>query len=244
MDSGKKRRRNTVAVKLDLLEAVGTILKEQGFSKLGITLVAEEAGVDKTVIYRNFKNFDNLLEAYVEKQDFWLRGLKEYGENKIENKREFLKKLLVEQFNTIYSSKEQQQLLIWGLAEKGSYASSTSLKREILSEKLNKQHEALLNDYGVNFNFLPALMISGIYYLILNKDNSTFCGTDICIKKERGGFVKALEWLIDSIFDKIEKKSEVEQIAINAHNEGIGMKTIAKITKLSENKIKELVKEL
>jgi len=48
------------------------------FLKLGISIVADEAKVDKTVIYRNFGDFDKVLEAYIEKQDFWLLALKEH----------------------------------------------------------------------------------------------------------------------------------------------------------------------
>jgi AcrR family transcriptional regulator len=61
MSEGKRRRRNTIAVKLDLIDAVGTVLKKHGFSKLGINVVAEEAGVDKNVIYRNFGDFISYL---------------------------------------------------------------------------------------------------------------------------------------------------------------------------------------
>jgi len=238
---GKRRRRNTIAVKIDLIDAVGTVLKNHGYSKLGINIVAQEAGVDKNVIYRNFKDFDTLLEEYVEKQDYWLRTMKELGKIGIENHREFMKQLLFEQFQSLYSNKELQQLLIWELGDKGNFTTSLAIKREIYSEGIIKQYQPLLDDFGVEFNSIAAIMIAGIYYLILHKDKSTFCETDINQKNERENFLNTVNWLIDLIFDKIDKVSQLEKVAINAYKEGIEIETIAKITTLSIEKIEKLV---
>ncbi len=242
MIEGRKRRRNTLAVKMDLVNAVGTTLKKYGFSKLGISLVAQEAKVDKTVIYRNYTDFDKLLEAYIEKQDYWLQALKEVGENKIDDKREFMKQVLIDQFNTIYASKELQQLLIWGLSDNKGYISTIALKREIMSEGINEQYGSLLDDYGLKFNYISALMIAGIYYIVLNKDQSTFCNTDINTKKDKQEFIAILEWLVDLVFDKMEKINEMEQVAIRAHKNGINNEVIAEITNLSIERISEIIK--
>ncbi len=240
MNGGKRRRRNTIAVKLDLLDAVGAVLKKHGFSKLGINIVAEEAGVDKNVIYRNFTDFDSLLEEFVEKQDYWLRTMKELGKTKIENHRELMKQMLIGQFKTIYSNKELQQVLIWELGDRDDITTSLAIKREVLSEGVINQYQSLLDDFGIDFNSIAAIMIAGIYYLILHKDKSTFCETDINQKSDKEKLLKSIEWLVDLIFDKKEALSELEEIAINAHKEGIALEIIAKITKLSTKRIKEL----
>lgn len=240
MSGEKRRRRNTIAVKMDLIDAVGSVLKKHGFAKLGINLVAEEAKVDKNVIYRNFEEFDKLLEAYVEKQDYWYMALKEHGSEKIEDHREFMKYILTDQFKAVYANKEFQQLLLWELGDKEDFTTNMALKREILAEGLFNQYRPLLNDYGINFNFIVAIMISSIYYLILHKDKTTFCETDLTKKKEREEFVKTIEWVTDLIFDKIEAKNETERIAINALEEGIDIETVSRITGLSIDKIRTL----
>src|SRR5680860_163550 len=160
---GKRRRRNTIAVKLDLIDAVGEVLKNHGYSKLGINIVAQKAGVDKNVIYRNFNDFDSLMEAYVEKQDYWLRAMKEIGKTKIENHRELMKQMLIGQFKTIFSNKELQQVLIWELGDKDDIVTSLAIKREVLSKGVIKQYQPLLDDFGVDFNSIAAMMIAGIY---------------------------------------------------------------------------------
>ncbi len=243
MADDKRRRRNALTVKMDIIDAVGTVLKKYGFLKLGISIVADEAKVDKTVIYRNFGDFDKVLEAYIEKQDFWLLALKEHGKKEIQNKREFMKQLLTEQFEAIYKSKELQELLVWGLSERKGYISTIALKREILSQGVNNQFRPLLNEIGLNFNAFSAILISGIYYVTLNKDQSTFCDIDINKKSEKEEFLKLMDWLIDLVFDKIESINEIERVAIRAHENGIDKDTIVKITNLSIERINQLISD-
>ena len=240
MAEGKRRRRNAIAVKIDLIDAVGEVLKKYGFAKLGINLVAQEARVDKNVIYRNYEEFDKLLKAYVEKQDFWFMALKEHGKEKIGDKRVFMKYLLAELFKVIYSNKEFQQLLIWELADKDDFTTDIAIKREVLSEGIFDQYRSLLDDYGIKFNSIAAILISSIYYLVLHREKSTFCETDLTKKSERDDFVKTIEWLTDLLFDKIEAASEAKRIAVNALEEGLSQETVAQITGLSLNTVKGL----
>jgi AcrR family transcriptional regulator len=63
--------KNKEATKLRLISAVGTLLAREGFSALGVNAVADEAGVDKVLIYRYFGGMDELLTAFGQSSDFW-----------------------------------------------------------------------------------------------------------------------------------------------------------------------------
>lgn len=241
MDKGKRRRRNAIAVKIDLIDAVGEVLKKYGFAKLGINIVAQEARVDKNVIYRNYGEFDKLLEAYVEKQDFWFMTLREYGKDKIEDKRTFMKYLLADLFKIIYSNKEFQQFLVWELGDRDDFTTNIAVKREVLAEGIFDQYRSLLAEYDIKFNSIAAILISSIYYLVLHREKSTFCETDLTKKSERTDFIKTIDWLIDLIFDKIEAKNETERIATNAIKEGLDPEVVARISGLSLKKIQALI---
>lgn len=241
MDKGKRRRRNAIAVKIDLIDAVGEVLKKYGFAKLGINIVAQEARVDKNVIYRNYGEFDKLLEAYVEKQDFWFMTLREYGKDKIEDKRAFMKYLLADLFKIIYSNKEFQQFLVWELGDRDDFTTNIAVKREVLAEGIFDQYRSLLVEYDIKFNSIAAILISSIYYLVLHREKSTFCETDLTKKSERTDFIKTIDWLVDLIFDKIEAKNETERIATNAIKEGLDPEVVARISGLSLKKIQALI---
>jgi AcrR family transcriptional regulator len=63
--------RDKEATKLRLISAIGTLLAREGFDALGVNAVAEEAGVDKVLIYRYFGGMNELLTAFGDSGEFW-----------------------------------------------------------------------------------------------------------------------------------------------------------------------------
>lgn len=63
--------RNVQATRERILEAVGALLARDGFGALGVNAVAQEACVDKVLIYRYFGGLDGLLEAFAHTCSFW-----------------------------------------------------------------------------------------------------------------------------------------------------------------------------
>ena len=63
--------RNRLKTEQCILDAVGTILLEQGYPAVGINAIAREAGCDKVLIYRYFGGFDELLLAFAETTTLW-----------------------------------------------------------------------------------------------------------------------------------------------------------------------------
>lgn len=53
------------------MRAVGEVLARGGVSAVGVNAIAEQAEVDKVLIYRYFGDLDGLLERYGESGDFW-----------------------------------------------------------------------------------------------------------------------------------------------------------------------------
>ncbi len=56
--------RDKEKTKARILQAVGKLLAESGFSSLGINAIAKEAGVDKVLIYRYFTDLPTLLQTF------------------------------------------------------------------------------------------------------------------------------------------------------------------------------------
>lgn len=92
-----KRESNAIKARMDLLNAVGLALQKHGFAKLGINTVAAEAKMDKTAIYRYYSNFEDLLRAYIDQQEFWLKSLKKYGNREIDDMNRLAKTFIREQ---------------------------------------------------------------------------------------------------------------------------------------------------
>ncbi len=71
MAKRKQNTRDRDATKKALIEAVVSIALRDGLASLGVNAIAREAGVDKVLIYRYFKNLDGLYEAVCAKADLW-----------------------------------------------------------------------------------------------------------------------------------------------------------------------------
>ncbi|WP_419787708.1 TetR/AcrR family transcriptional regulator [Pseudodesulfovibrio sp.] len=63
--------RNKELTKQRLIKAVGKVLADVGFKKLGVNPVAREADVDKKLIYRYFGGLEGLVGAYGRTIEFW-----------------------------------------------------------------------------------------------------------------------------------------------------------------------------
>jgi AcrR family transcriptional regulator len=63
--------RNRAATEARILQAVGDVLARDGFQALGVNAVAQEAGVDKVLIYRYFGGLPELLQAWGRSGRFW-----------------------------------------------------------------------------------------------------------------------------------------------------------------------------
>ena len=63
--------RNRLQTEQRILDAVATILLQQGYPAVGINEVARQAGCDKVLIYRYFGGLDELLLAFAETTPLW-----------------------------------------------------------------------------------------------------------------------------------------------------------------------------
>ena len=99
-----------------LIEAVSTIITEEGFSKIGINKIARTAGCDKVLIYRYFGGLDGLIAVWAKKHDFYIQAYDTFI-NRIEtvneaNLKQITKEILLAQLHFIRENKMHQELLL------------------------------------------------------------------------------------------------------------------------------------
>jgi AcrR family transcriptional regulator len=73
--------RNKEITKQKLVRAVGKVLAEVGFQRLGVNMIAREAGVDKKLIYRYYHGLEGLVAEYGRTVDFWPTAEELLGED-------------------------------------------------------------------------------------------------------------------------------------------------------------------
>lgn len=192
-----------------MVDAVGAVLRKKGFAGLTGVNIAKEAKVNRGLIYLYFGSFDNLIETYIRKVDFWRPDSNSQIEEILENPRkrgaEDFHTLLLNQMSSVYSSKDLRQVLLWEISEKNKILSKISAEREELGEKLFQFVEDDFKGSGLDLRAILAIVISGIYYSALHATNngSTFCGIDMNLSEGKERYENALRQIINLCYEKI-----------------------------------------
>lgn len=196
--------RNKEASKQKFLDAVGEILITKGFSALKVNDIAATAGLDKKLIYNYFGGTDQLIDEYIQSQDFW--GNVKNDEVNIaitDGGQQLAKAMLSAQFDQVYRNKELQKIILGGLTENRSSLKKLAEKREeegnLMFKNISDPH---FGEMATRYRAIMALLISGIYYLDIYAatNNSTFCGLDIKSKEGRAEIEEALNFIIDQTY--------------------------------------------
>lgn len=194
---------------LKLIAAVGEIIKNEGYTALGVNNIAKKAEVNKKLIYRYFdNNVNNLIETYVKTKDYWI-GLsgdmeKLMAESQIDNGRPMVKTILKTHLSFFYTEEEMQKIVIWETSEKNKLMKEVGLKREAFGEEVFKLLLPHFEKTDVDFRAIIALQVSGIIFMVLQAKASgnPFCGIDINNPADMDRILKSLDQLTDLLYDK------------------------------------------
>ncbi len=192
-----------------LIDAVGTIIKNKGYKGLGLNAIAKEADVSKILIHRYFGGVDQLVEAYVLKNDYWIAKTKEVnieasGKTDRETLKNLVSELLKGHFEYFNTHEEMRSIILWEITEKTDLLNSISHVREEVGKLLLEKSEPLLKGSKKSLKGVTALIVSAIYYMVLHakKNESTICGIDINSQGGQIEILKTIEQIVDWAFDK------------------------------------------
>jgi AcrR family transcriptional regulator len=199
--------KNKELTKRTLINAVGELLRTQGFKSLRITRVARQADVDTRLVYRYFGNVKNLIERYVIEKDYWISNTLKLRQKRIRTRndmRETLIQMLEGQFTYFLDNEEMQRLVIKEITEKNTLMDSVSRVRENIGSQYFTKADKFLKDTESDIRAISALLVAGVYYLILHSktNTSTFCEIDIKKPEGRDRILKAIRQLMTGAFEK------------------------------------------
>lgn len=194
-----------------LVAAVGEILTEKGYTGLGINKIALQAGVTKELIYRYFDGLNNLLRTYIGGKDYWMPLLEELNTSGARPDEEVLTlfvNLLQEQFRFFYREREMQKFILWQISEVNSLMRSISEKRETEGAKLMALTSVHFAGSGISFKAIIALLLGGIYYVVLHAESnkSTVAGIDVNLEKDREEVLQSIAQILTWAWEKAAEK--------------------------------------
>ena len=196
--------RNKERTKGNLITALGEILKRDGFSGLSISRVADEAKVDRRLIYDYFGGLEGLVKEYLNSNDYWNIHPEEINDivesSKSDSGKLLAYSVLENQFDSLISNEEMRRISTWGLSEKLPVLKELDLRRENIGDKLLSEiFDDAFKHTDKNFRAMYAILMGGVYYLTLHSkmQENPFCGIDLDQLSGREEIKKALKQFID-----------------------------------------------
>ncbi|WP_345949026.1 TetR/AcrR family transcriptional regulator [Mucilaginibacter sp. PAMB04274] len=211
------RTNNRPLTERKLIDAVGSIIKKHGYKGLTASAIASQADVSRPLINKYFKSLNGLIEKYVMEKDYWIASKSQMTDVVMKTQKkapliELLVHTLQEQLRFFYTTEEMQQLILWEISEQSHLMNSIGNARESIGEDFFSKTARYFEGSDVNFKAIAALLVSGIYYLVLHgRTNSSLqCGIDINTPEGQCEISKAIRHIITGAFyaGKNKKTSE------------------------------------
>lgn len=232
MDAPKRKRRTKGDIEEQILASAIELIEQKGFSEMTLTGLAQDAHIEPIVFYNRYKDLDGFFDELVKKYDYWFSDLTKGYEGDLFTSKGY-NFILKELFTTLSENRMMQQLLKWELSAINPTTMRTAGLREFHTIPLAKSFDNLFKSSSVDITSVSALLIGGIYYLILHKDLSAFSGIDVSTKEGKEIINQTIDYLTELLFKELNPNQEIVEIAKKMKQNGIDQSVIVACTGLS-----------
>ena len=187
-----------------ILEAVGSIIENQGFEKVGINAIATEAGVSKMLIYRYFGGVEELIAQYLIQKDYWANT--DAAIINPEAVGDSIKSMFRRQVEQLRNDITLRRLYRWELSTNNQNIRQLMNRREENGCRLIKIVSALTGCPDAQVAALASILSASISYLALLEDQcQSYNG--ICLQTDEGWtqLMQGIEMIIDLWIKHIQK---------------------------------------
>lgn len=187
-----------------ILEAVGSIIENQGFEKVGINAIATEAGVSKMLIYRYFGGVEELIAQYLIQKDYWANT--DAAMINPEAVGDSIKSMFRRQVEQLRNDVTLRRLYRWELFTDNQNIQQLRNRREENGCRLIKMVSALMGCPDAQVAALASILSASISYLaLLESQCQSYNG--ICLQTDEGWnqLMQGIEMIIDLWIKHIRK---------------------------------------
>ena len=169
----QKSRTNT---EQKILDAVETLLLEQGFPSVGINAIARQAGCDKVLIYRYFGGMDGLLQRFADSHDLWWDVDEIIHENMDEITQlslpQFLDRLLKRHIHALQQRPLTQEIMAWEMSARNALTEDLHRIRSERGMLLVKKLRLHFNQPNIDLGGILGIFGAAINYLVIRTRHS------------------------------------------------------------------------
>lgn len=187
-------RRTNKEIERSIYQAAGKIAVKKGVEHISLRSVAEEAEMDIGVLNRRFKDDDDLIREYTKRYDFFINDLLVLvNPDEFTSPHSYFESLANVFVKQLHRNREMQAIMRWEMSYDTPLTRRSARKRdELLSEVLPQISSRISSSYGCDPNAILAVLVAGMYYIVLRENRSSFCGIAFNSKEGRKTLSEAL----------------------------------------------------
>ena len=190
--------------------AVESVLK-RGFSGSLVSEIIKKAKIEPVVFYNRYQNLEEFFSEFVKGYDYWFSDVAKEA-NKLETPHDQFIALIEGLRECMIEKSVMLELIRWEIAVDNDITKRTASIREMFTLPLAEKYDDLFKNSGIDFVAIATIIVSGLYYLYLHKDRSTFCNIDMNTEEGRNRVNQAIKFLSELLFSKINMGKENLQL--------------------------------
>lgn len=201
----RRPRRSKADIEDAIHKAAVSQIKKKGFSLALVTDIVKRAKIEPVVFYNRYKNLDEFYDTFVKDYDYWLSDLVRDSIENIDSE-EAYSNVIEKILNNLLSDDIMTELLRWEVAEGNNITERTARLRTMHAVDIFRNFEEKHADIGIDVTAVSALLVAGIYYMLLHKDRSSMIGIDINQAAGKRRIVNAIREISRLIFQEKENR--------------------------------------
>ena len=198
----KRVRRTKKDIESRLFNGALAVIEENGFNNLTIKALTQKAEIEPPVFYNRYQDMEDFIDKFVRKYDYWLGDTVKY--NIKTNPVDDISSILTNLVDALMGNPCMQQLLAWELCDDNHITRRTAQNREFNSKQVIDYFSDIYKDCDINMKYATAIMIGGVYYLILHRKRSTFNFVDYSKKENIVEMKQTIQKMLRKIFNDYE----------------------------------------
>lgn len=219
--TGKKVRRTNAEIDHAVMTELIKLVEQNGFNNVSVTTLMARANIESNVFYRRYASIDNLYDTLAKRYDFWINDTIKIAELNDLGPRKFFAKTLKTLYKEFQQNAVMQKLLLWEMSSDNSTTRRTALMRDTMNLSMVEYYDLIFKSAKINIRSIIAILISGIYYLILHKDRAPFCSINFNTPEGEKAFSEAVDTLVELLFDQIDAVNQKKQCLERMLKDGI-----------------------
>lgn len=245
MRKEEKKKRNNRRTNAEIDEKVMTELKklvlEHGFGNVSMSALVKASNIEANVFYRRCGSMDKLYDKLAVECEFWINNTININDLSTLGPKKFFSETFKKLYIDLYQNGIMRKILLYELTVANTTTKRSAEMRDVMNLHLITFYEKLFEPTKINIKGITAILIGGIYYLMLHKECAKVCAIDFNTREGEKAFFEGIDFFTNAIFEKQETYERDKKMVARMLSDGVDKSDICKYMDIGKNDLKALL---